>query len=238
MIRTPPITVENFDSGKEFVASDQGESIKVVIFDVGNVLTQSGKARVIDFAERYGLNEERVREAFAVSLPGLETGQYGEGGFWTAFFAALGIVDEPDDSLFTRHFGGGIDPAMEELVLELKARGLHCVVLSDTVIQHARVHRDHGLYDHFDAVCLSHEIGCRKSGASRDPRFQGDRTIAFRIASLTAGVPTSACVMIDDIEGNLIAAQEVGMRGIHFNLNEHTVQWLKEQLNGVLGGVF
>jgi putative hydrolase of the HAD superfamily len=54
-----------------------------------------------------------------------------------------------------------------------------------------------------DVKIVSAEVGLRKP----DPAI-------YRLAGEQLGVPLSACVFVDDIQGNIDAARELGMRGV------------------------
>lgn len=55
----------------------------------------------------------------------------------------------------------------------------------------------------FDALTFSYKIGVTKPDAR-----------AYHIAAEQLGVPCEACVFIDDVEQNVIAAKEQGMKGV------------------------
>jgi putative hydrolase of the HAD superfamily len=65
-----------------------------------------------------------------------------------------------------------------------------------------------GIYDLFDVVVCSAEVGMAKP----EPAI-------YRLAAERVGVPPEACVFIDDHEPNVVAAGEVGMRGILFRVD-------------------
>lgn len=69
----------------------------------------------------------------------------------------------------------------------------------------------------FDAVVLSSDVRLIKP----DPRI-------FELAAARLGLAPEECVMIDDVEANIVGAQEAGMQGIVYQSNEQAVRELKE----------
>ena len=65
-----------------------------------------------------------------------------------------------------------------------------------------------GIYDLFDAFVCSAEVGMAKP----EPAI-------YRLAGERLGLPPDVCVFIDDHEPNVVAAVEVGMRGILFRVD-------------------
>jgi len=65
-----------------------------------------------------------------------------------------------------------------------------------------------GIHDLFDAVVCSAEVGMAKP----EPGI-------YRLAARQLGLPPEACVFVDDHEPNVVAAEEVGMRGVLFRVD-------------------
>lgn len=72
----------------------------------------------------------------------------------------------------------------------------------------------------FDAVVLSSEVQLVKP----DPRI-------FELMATRLGLLPEECVMIDDVEANIMGAREAGMQGIVYQSNQQTIRQL-EQLAG------
>jgi putative hydrolase of the HAD superfamily len=64
------------------------------------------------------------------------------------------------------------------------------------------------IHDLFDDVVCSAEVGLAKP----DPAV-------YRLAAERLGLPTAACVFVDDLEANVEAARQTGMRGIFFRVD-------------------
>jgi putative hydrolase of the HAD superfamily len=65
-----------------------------------------------------------------------------------------------------------------------------------------------GIFGLFDALVCSAEVGMAKP----EPAI-------YRLAAERIGLPPAACVFVDDHEPNVVAAQQVGMRGVFFRVD-------------------
>jgi putative hydrolase of the HAD superfamily len=90
---------------------------------------------------------------------------------------------------------------------------------SDTSLKH-RLRDGLGIYDLFDAVVCSAEVGVAKP----EPEI-------YRLAAGCLDLLPESCVFVDDHKPNVAAAEQVGMRGIHFRVDRgHD---LKEKLEAL-----
>ncbi len=112
-----------------------------------------------------------------------------------------------------------IDLEMVELVTELRAT-MPVVALTNATSRLEADLRASGLTGAFDAVVNSSAIRAAKP----DPA-------AFAAAVALAGVPSTACVFIDDTPGHVDAARALGMTGI---VHESAAQ-TRAQLSGLAG---
>lgn len=71
----------------------------------------------------------------------------------------------------------------------------------------------HGIYELFDDVLCSAEVGMAKP----DPRI-------YALSARRIGLPPEACVFIDDLAQNVEAAREAGMHAVLFLVNEHDLE--------------
>ncbi len=65
-----------------------------------------------------------------------------------------------------------------------------------------------GISDLFDVLVCSAEVGMAKP----EPPI-------YRLAAERLGLPPEACVFVDDHEPNVVAAQQIGMRGVFFRVD-------------------
>ncbi|MGH7621048.1 MAG: HAD family hydrolase [Gemmatimonadaceae bacterium] len=80
--------------------------------------------------------------------------------------------------------------------------------------------REIGIHDLFDVVICSAEVGLAKP----EPRI-------YAIAAEQIGLPPAECVFIDDLEANVQAARDAGMRGVWFRIDRDDK--LEEQLRAL-----
>jgi putative hydrolase of the HAD superfamily len=108
---------------------------------------------------------------------------------------------DPDGMLERMNAGLRPEPAMVQATAAIRASGVTTVLVSNSL--------GRGTYDWcdldelFDHVVISAEVGVRKPS----------RRI-FRIAAERAAVAPERCVMVDDLEQNLVGARRVGMSTI------------------------
>ena len=122
----------------------------------------------------------------------------------------------PADGLLSRMLSASVpDPAMYQLIRDLRARGVRTALLSNSWGSGGYPRED--FPDLFDAVVISGEVGMRKP----EPR------IFHHAAQLLDSVPAE-CVFVDDLEANVRAAVGCGMTGVHHTEPAYTQQRLTE----------
>jgi len=78
-------------------------------------------------------------------------------------------------------------------------------LISNTIEQHAQINRESGLFEEFDVVILSNEVGLEK------PQKE-----IFELTSERMRIPLSELLFIDDIMRWVDAAKESGMQAVQF----------------------
>jgi epoxide hydrolase-like predicted phosphatase len=197
--------------------------IEFIYFDLGNVLISFDHSRAWQqIAGLTGLPPEHVEKILFNS--GLqtqyETGEISTEEFHRYFcqqaqvsisledlcFAASNIFDPLDSSI--------------QLLQTLSQAGHRLGLLSNTCDCHWQFFRDDDrfnfLHSSFEQTILSFVAGCMKPD-----------TAIYRIAARRASCDPESILFIDDLEGNVKAAQSYGFDGIHFQgfsglLNELT----------------
>jgi putative hydrolase of the HAD superfamily len=181
--------------------------IKAVIFDVGGVLHNETFSATMDaLTKELETEQSTLKEIWRTQIPLLGAGKINEAEFWQAVHTAHGIRQvELTENLLGKTFAAALTPHIEVLALVavLKKKGFKLAVLSNTIEPHAEALRAAGIYDGFDSVLLSHEIGIRKP----DPRIY-----AYMLNALH--VTAEETLFIDDDASNIQAAQTVGITGI------------------------
>jgi epoxide hydrolase-like predicted phosphatase len=107
----------------------------------------------------------------------------------------------PDGLLFRMLSASRPDPAMYQLVRDLRAAGVRTALLSNSWGNGGYPRQD--FPELFDAVVISGEVGMRKP----EPRI-------FLHTARLLDIDPADCVFIDDLEGNVTAAVGCGMTGL------------------------
>ncbi|HVZ12379.1 MAG TPA: HAD-IA family hydrolase [Patescibacteria group bacterium] len=196
---------------KEEIAAEEFESpISSIIFDIGNVLLPDPETELIpDIAASFGISTEDAAAAWPSSTPSLQIGQISEDEMWELFSRKVNKPLPPNYlDLSWRRLRTTEDPEVRAIIKDLKSHGYKLAAVSDTIPSHARVLSAAGLYQDFDQVILSPEVGASKK-RSTDHEM-------FRIAALKMWVPPQACFFIDDIASYVESAKEVGIEGVQY----------------------
>jgi putative hydrolase of the HAD superfamily len=109
---------------------------------------------------------------------------------------------------------------MIELMRELRGSGLRMAMLTNNVREWEPLWRSMLPVDEiFEAVVDSGFVGCRKP----EPRI-------YQITVERIGVPFERCLFVDDLEVNIGAAEELGMRAVRFQDNEQAIPAIRAAL--------
>jgi len=193
--------------------------MEAVLFDIGGVVVNDHSLR------------QRAREALGISdadafwksfneaaLPACR-GEEPLANAWRRVGETLGVTvsDAVANSLWSDDYEANIqvDHDLLRFIDQLRAH-VRTGVISNTVSEHASVLRKLGVYDHFDDVVLSHEVGITK-----------DSPQIFDLALERLQLPPSSVVFIDDVERFRAVAESKGMTGILYK----DLKDLKEQLS-------
>jgi putative hydrolase of the HAD superfamily len=196
------------------------EKIEAVIFDVGGVLHESCSAAMWeDLVRELDLDQQTVEQIQTHQMPLLVEGTIDEAQFWLQISKTYGIRQvDVSENLLGRAFAAALKPylSVQDLVKELKSNGITVAILSNTIEPHARANRAAGVYDGFDHVLLSYEIGLSKPSAD-----------IFNYALQILGAAPSTTIMVDDLKENVVAAEALGMTGVLFTDPDTTIAQLR-----------
>lgn len=198
--------------------------IEAVIFDAGGVLHESNSVVTDDLVQELGLEQETLKKIWANQIPLLGSGKIDEAEFWKQVSSEHGIRQvEVAENLLGRAFTEALRAHVPviELIKELGTSGVKLAVLSNTIEPHAKALRDAGLYDGFDYLFLSHEVGMRKPDAA-----------IYEHALAELGTSPEATVFVDDDPENVEAAEALGIKGIVFTDTEKAVTELRSLVLG------
>lgn len=201
------------------------EAIRGVIFDFGGVLSENfdpDTARV--YEQELGLEPNTLEAALFDCEPWLEVsqGRISEELYWERFGAGLPRPVPPERLAALWKFVfelTGIRAGMRELIAQTRARGFRVALLSNERLSLRATLERWDLVPLFDSIVISAEVGMRKPDLA-----------IFRRAAEGLALPAGTCVFIDDREGNVLAAREVGMHALRFE----SLEQLRPALDGLL----
>jgi putative hydrolase of the HAD superfamily len=181
-----------------------------LLIDFGGVLTTSVFGSFAAFCTRHGLPEDAVARCLredpegAGLLVALEKGELDDAAFEAGFAQRLAARTQApvaaDGLLAALTAALAPVPEMVDAVAALRARGVPTVLVSNAMghASYELVDLD-GLFDH---VVLSTELGVRKPSRRM-----------YAEAAERVGAAPERCLMVDDLEQNLVGAARIGMPG-------------------------
>jgi len=211
-------------------------SIRIVWFDFGGVLSPSISDLFISYFLKTGIQPKDLQLAMKQVaddmnmdiLTPIEKGIITENEWGYKLRKKL-IINIPETDLsnadlenFGRQWFKNIQPnkIMIDVFCRVKSAGIKTGILTNNVYEWGPYWKKViGIHDLADHVIDSCKIKFRKP----EPEI-------FRIAEEKSGFQPGECLLIDDIEGNCIAAKNIGWNFIHFKNNTDTVIKLFEQL--------
>jgi HAD superfamily hydrolase (TIGR01509 family) len=183
--------------------------VKMIYFDIGGVVVDTDLQAYDRIGARlFGTEPENIRKAAAHLVPDLECGRMSSHNFWKLIETSLWSLglgrpnsgSETDlialwDTILAEKIV--VNQEVLQLARELAVR--HRVgVLSNVIKDHAVALNKLKVYEGFDPLMVSCQVGLRKP----DPRF-------YKLAAKEAGVWCRQCLFIDDLEENCRAARTV-----------------------------
>jgi putative hydrolase of the HAD superfamily len=196
--------------------------IEAVIFDVGGVLHESNSALDDDLFQELGITPDMLKAMRTNEIALLGSGEIDEKVFWGQVRTNYGVrAVEVEENLLGRAFSEAIKPhtSILELVRELGGSGVKLAILSNTIEPHAKALKEAGIYDGFDYVLLSHELGMRKPD-----------TAIYERTLETLGTQPETTIFIDDDPLNVEAAQALGINGVVYKDAEEVIREVRSLL--------
>lgn len=200
--------------------SDQvDENIQVVLFDYGGVLAEEGfREGLKEIGRINGLAPDGFFEcaADAVYATGYVTGHTLESSYWKDLRERAGIRGTDDDlrkeildRFILRHW-------ILDIVRRLRNSGLRVAILSDQTNWLDELDARDNFFKEFHRVFNSYYMGKGKR----------DSTI-FEDVSRELGVPHHRILFIDDNEGHIVRAANIGLQVIHYRGKESLINRLE-----------
>jgi putative hydrolase of the HAD superfamily len=194
---------------------------KGLLLDFGGVITTDMFASIDDHLQRLGLPRGRFRQLVTTDPAGrtlyhrLERGEVSQAAFEQELAELLGV----DAGGLVAGMLAGLRPDQRIVQAAARARtaGIRLGVITNSWgTEPFDPYAGYHLHERYDAVIVSGEVGIRKP----DPAI-------YLLAAEKLGLPTGACVLVDDVAANLPPAAELGMATIHHTDSVGTVQELE-----------
>ncbi|HEY5621140.1 MAG TPA: HAD family phosphatase [Pontiella sp.] len=200
--------------------------MKVILFDIGNVLVNFEFARLYEIHSRHsGRPVTPFSEADMEVRDAMERGEVSEEEWADYLNRSRGLAWTPADvirawrELFT----------LNEAGYGLFRKAVDSNVRVYTLSNIARHHMDaieenwNGFFDGATGLFLSYQIGIRKPNPD-----------IYHHALNKLGVPADQCLFIDDLPENIAAARAIGFNALRFIPENHAV--IEDALNEFIEG--
>ena len=209
-------------------------AISAVISDFGGVLTTPLMQSFAAFQDETGIEPAALGRAMqraaerdgAHPLFELECGRITEADFLAGLEADLAdeLGHRPELHRFTEVYFAALNPnePMIALMRELRGRGLRMALLTNNVREWEPMWRSMLPVDEiFEVVVDSGFVGMRKP----EPEIY-----ELTVRRLGDGVAAEHCLFVDDVEVNVAAARDLGMRAVHFRDNDQAIAEIHAEL--------
>jgi putative hydrolase of the HAD superfamily len=206
--------------------------IEAVISDFGGVLTTPLIQSFMAFQDETGISAETLGKGMQAAAEAngenplfeMERGEITEVAFLETLTDALEplLGHRPEMHRFKEIYFDALEPnpAMIELMRELKAEGYQMAMLTNNVREWEPLWRSMLPVDEiFETVVDSGFVGCRK------PESRIYELTLERIER-----PAEACLFVDDVLVNCEGARKAGLRAVHFQDNEQAIPEIREAL--------
>ena len=206
--------------------AERADGIEAVISDFGGVLTTPLIQSFMAFQDQTGISTEVLGKAMRAATEAngssnplfeMERGEISEEAFLATLTDSLEplLGHRPEMHRFREIYFEALDPnpPMIELMRELEAAGYRMAMLTNNVREWEPLWRSMLPVDEiFETVVDSGFVGMRKP----DPEI-------YALTLNRLDLPAEACVFIDDLEHNIVAARECGLHAVHFRDTEQTI---------------
>ncbi|ETX08398.1 MAG: hypothetical protein ETSY2_05625 [Candidatus Entotheonella gemina] len=183
--------------------------IQGVIFDYGNVLsaTRDMQPRAA-WEQKLGLQAGELDRTVHNDHSWVEAqcGRIGVDAYWQGISNELHLTSDDVERLRTDFYRGDIrNDALVARIDAMRQAGLRLGILSNFSRELWALLEQQDLRHRFDAIAVSADIGVMKPAPA-----------AYHAILKMLSLPPEACLFIDDLPGNIAAAQALGLSGIVF----------------------
>ncbi len=203
--------------------------LDAVVSDFGGVLTTPLIQSFMAFQDETGITAENLGQAMHSiaeadgenPLFAMERGEMTEVDFVARLADGLEplLGHRPEMHRFKEIYFKALNPnpAMIELMRELKAAGHRMAMLTNNVREWEPLWRSMLPVDEiFETVVDSAFVGCRKPESA-----------IYRITLERLGLPAEACLFVDDVLVNCEGAEKAGMQAVHFRSNYQAISEIR-----------
>ncbi len=196
--------------------------INAIGFDIGGVMLPYSIPQQKQFiADSIGVELEDVIRAYRKYLPLLEIAALDTEEFWEGLISETGSTASAKETvhIWTDHYirENPVLPRMLHLVDTLRAKGYRTGILSNIDAAHGVINLHRHIFDHFDEVLLSYQVGVRKPDSA-----------AFRLLANRLDVELEELAFVDDLPLNVDAAQALGINAVLFDSYDGLLLALKK----------
>jgi len=213
--------------------AERGSRIEAVISDFGGVLTTPLIQSFMAFQDRTGISGEVLGKGMQAATEAngenplfeMERGEITEVAFLDLLTEHLEplLGHPPQMHSFKEIYFEALEPnpAMIELMRELKGEGYRMAMLTNNVREWEPWWRPMLPVDEiFETVVDSGFVGCRK------PESKIYAIMLERLA-----LPAESCLFVDDVKVNCEGAERAGMTAVHFEDNEQAIAGIRKALD-------
>ena len=200
--------------------------INTIIWDIGGVLerTEDPSPRNA-IADHLGISVNALSDLIFGNTTEfrVQLGQISREEHFADVQTELGLSSRTDlDGILEQFFSGDqLDMDLVNQIRELKTNFTTAVLSNYSSILREQITSTWEIGDAFDHLIISSEVGHKKP----DPEI-------YKIALETIGCQPDEAVFIDDFIENIHGAEQLGIRGIHFNNAEQALSELDSLLKG------
>lgn len=201
--------------------------IKAILFDFGGVIYQHPKAVIPEVIARiYDIPLEKAAQEYSAYKNDYYLGKISTERLVTALSAVFKSKKSVEDvkQLWLLHYAKLATSNQEVINIIKTLRQHYKVYLFSNTTEMSHLHNDTtGIYKNFDGLFMSYQLGLKKP----DPEV-------FKKVLSSIGFKPEECLFIDDDQGNLETAKQLGIKTILFNVLTDSPQKLKQDLQMVL----
>ena len=206
--------------------------IEAIVCDFGGVLTTPLLQSFMAFQDETGISTETLGKGMQAATEAngnnplfeMERGDITEVAFLERLTDSLEplLGHRPEMHRFKEIYFEALDPnpAMIELMRELKAEGYRMAMLTNNVREWEPLWRTMLPVDEiFEIVVDSGFVGCRKPESK-----------IYELTLERIGQPAEACLFVDDVLVNCEGARKAGLHAVHFQDNEQAIAEIRAAL--------